>query len=86
MTGPGEEVIWERGYLYRSSDFSRRRSIESLEADNCKLLNEELDFAVDKMVSEFIRHLKGGISTEKPSAKQPPLESQNAPADAPSAT
>jgi len=86
MTGPGGEVVWERGYLYKSSDFSKKRSIESLEADNCKLLKEELDFAVDQIVSEFIRHLKGGISTGKPSAKQPPLEGQNAPAEAPSAT
>ncbi len=86
MTGPGEEVVWEKGYLYKSSDFSRSRSIESLESDNCKLLKEELDFAVDKIVSEFIRHLKGGPSTGESPAKQPRPEDQNAPVEAPSAT
>ncbi len=86
MSGPGEETIWERGYIYKASDFSRKRSIASLEADNCKLLKDELDFAVDQIVSEFIRHLKGGVSTENPSAKPPPLEDQNAPGEAPSAT
>ncbi len=60
MTDPEGKVLWERNYLYKASDFSRNRSLESLEANNCKLLKKQLDFAVNKTVSDFIRHIKGG--------------------------
>jgi hypothetical protein len=62
-----DNVVWEKGYDYISFDFQRANSLENLKADNCKLLKEELPFAADKTVSDFIQHFK---SPQPPPVKQ----------------
>lgn len=53
-------VLWQKKFTYLSSDFNRKKGIEEYEADNYKLLKEEIEFAADKTVSDFIDHLKNG--------------------------
>ncbi len=60
MTDSKGNVLWKKAFLYKSSDFDRKKSIDEYEADNFKLLKEELEFAADKTVSDFIEHFKNG--------------------------
>jgi len=53
------EVIWEKSYVYLSKDYGRERTLEELEADNCKLLKDEMMFAAEKTAQDFIDHLNG---------------------------
>ncbi|MGC2061797.1 MAG: hypothetical protein WA610_02385 [Thermodesulfovibrionales bacterium] len=53
------EVLWQMSHLYLSKDFGRERPIEDLEADNCDLLRQEMQFAAIKTAEEFIRDLHG---------------------------
>lgn len=64
MLSPKGTVIWEKGYVYRTSDFSKH-SQEEFETDNGKLLRQEMAHARDVTVSELIRHLKGLPSAVK---------------------
>jgi hypothetical protein len=59
MKDPQGEVLWQRSYLYLSEDFGREKSMEELEADHYKKLKEEMVFAADKTVSDFIADLNG---------------------------
>ena len=61
------EILWQRSYLYLSEDFKREKTVDELEADNYKQLKEEMVFAADKTVSDFIDDLNGG---QKHAAKQ----------------
>ncbi len=62
MLTPKGSVVWEKGYQYRTKDFSRLYSLQELEADNGKLLKQELAIAAERTVSDLILHLKGGPS------------------------
>jgi len=53
------DVLWQMSHLYLSKDFGRERPIEELEADNCDLLRQEMQFAAVKTADEFIRDLHG---------------------------
>ncbi|MFH1349034.1 MAG: hypothetical protein ABIH58_05375, partial [Patescibacteria group bacterium] len=53
-------VLWKKGFLYYSRKFERKRSIDEFQAENGKLLKEEMEFAADKTVSDFIEHFKKG--------------------------
>lgn len=53
------EVLWQMSHLYLSKDFGRERTIEDLEADNCSLLRQEIQFAAVKTADEFLRDLHG---------------------------
>ncbi|MHC1744448.1 MAG: hypothetical protein AB9873_15660 [Syntrophobacteraceae bacterium] len=56
------EIVWRKSFRYRSHDFNRPTSLTALEAENGKLLHEEITFAADKTVSAFVDHLKAGPS------------------------
>ena len=52
-------ILWQKSFAYMSSDFKRGRSMEEFEAENGRLLKEEIEFAAERTVAEFIKHLKG---------------------------
>jgi len=62
IVNPSGETVWEKGYVYKSSDFSRPHSLKDLEAENGKLLKQEIALAAEKTVSDLILHLKGAPS------------------------
>lgn len=64
MKDPEGEVLWQKSYTYLSKDFNRDKDIDEFEADDGKLLMEELEFAAEKTVSDFIAHLNGEQSQE----------------------
>ncbi len=72
MVDPSGQVLWEREFVYRSSDLSRPQSIEELEASNCYLLKEELYFAAEKTAADFVGHLKSEIPSN---SEHPTIES-----------
>jgi hypothetical protein len=53
------EVIWQKSYIYLSDNFSREKSLDELEADEYKLLKEEMVFAAEKTAEDFVEHLIG---------------------------
>jgi len=55
------DVIWRRQFIY-SQNPGRAGDLEELEADNGKLLKEEMNFAAEATVKDFINHLKTGSS------------------------
>jgi hypothetical protein len=57
MRDPKGEVLWQKGYVYLSKDHDRGMSLEELEADNFCLLKEEMVFAAEQTVQDFIGHL-----------------------------
>ncbi len=57
---PGGELIWLRHFSFEAGVLGRHRELEELEAENCKLLKEEMQFAATKTVDDFIAHLRGG--------------------------
>jgi len=59
MKDPQGEVLWQKGYLYLSKDYGREKSLAELEADNWSLLKEEMAFAAEKTVEDFLSHLNG---------------------------
>lgn len=59
MQDPQGEVIWQKSYLYLSDNFNRSRTYDELEADDLKLLKEEMEFAAEKTALDFIDHLNG---------------------------
>lgn len=52
-------VLWKRSFGYLSKEYGRQRKLEEFEADNGKLLKEEMDFAAEETASNFIKHFKG---------------------------
>lgn len=58
------DIIWLKGFEYSSEDYERKRSLEEYRADNFMLLKEEIDFAVDRAVSEFIASILKGYDEE----------------------
>lgn len=59
MKDPQGEVLWRKAFIYLSENFGREMSLDELEADNFMLLKEEMEFAAEKTVSDFIDHLNG---------------------------
>lgn len=55
-------VIWQKSFVYKSSYYNRKKSLEDYEANNYKLLIEEMEFAANMTVNDFIEHLKKGAS------------------------
>jgi len=51
-------IVWEKGYWYDPVYFNRLSTFDTLKADKFKKLNEELAFAADKTVTDFITHFK----------------------------
>lgn len=51
-------IAWQRGYWYDPVDFNRLSTFDDLKANKYKKLNEELAFAADKTVTDFIAHFK----------------------------
>jgi len=51
------EVIWQKSYIYLSDNFGREKSLDELEADDYKLLKEEMAFAAEKTAEDFVEHL-----------------------------
>ncbi|OPY76292.1 MAG: hypothetical protein A4E64_01589 [Syntrophorhabdus sp. PtaU1.Bin058] len=63
MVDSTQNVLWQKRVSYKSSDFNRPCKFEQLEADNGKLLHEEITLAVEKTVTGLIGHLKNGTDT-----------------------
>jgi len=61
LKDPQGEVLWQKGYLYLSKDYGREKSLAELEADNWNLLKEEMAFAAEKTVEDFLSHLNGAV-------------------------
>lgn len=59
MKDPNGDILWQKSFTYLSKDFDRAKDIEEFEADDAKLLKEEIEFAAEKTVSDFIAHLNG---------------------------
>ena len=54
------QILWKKAFSYHSSTYGRGMAFEEFLANNGKLLKEEVAFAADLTVSDFINHLKGG--------------------------
>lgn len=52
-------VIWQKQCNYESKKHERTTKLNKLEAENGKLLHEELSYAAEITVADFINHLKG---------------------------
>ena len=59
MKNPQGEVLWQKGYIYLSKDHDRAMSLEDLESNDYCLLKEEMTFAAEQTVREFINDLRG---------------------------
>lgn len=62
MKDPEGNILWQKSFIYLSKDFDREMSLEDLEAENCDLLKEEVKFAAEKTVQDFVTHLTAGSS------------------------
>jgi len=60
MKDSENNTLWEKGFIYTSKAFGRAKSQDEYKADNFKLLNEEMEFAAEKTVADFIEHFKQG--------------------------
>jgi hypothetical protein len=58
LVTPGEEVIWTHRLTYSQKEEKRDRSLEDLEANSCKLLKEEMQYAAGVTAGRFIGALK----------------------------
>lgn len=59
MKDPQGDVLWQKSYIYLSKDYDRGMSVDELEANDLCLLKEEMMFAVEKTVQDFVDHLNG---------------------------
>jgi hypothetical protein len=53
-----DNVIWEKGYKYFSEQFSHNATYDQLKKDDYKLLKQEMIFAANQTVTDFIEHFK----------------------------
>jgi len=53
-----DNIIWEKGYKYSSEQFHHNVNYEQLKKDDFKLLKEEMIFAAEATVTDFIEHYK----------------------------
>ena len=56
------ERIWFHQYSYRQKDFGEVPELEELEADNCKLLKEQMNFAAKQASNELIKDIQTGLN------------------------
>lgn len=70
LVDSAQNVLWRKGAVYKSSDLNRPCKLEELEADNAKLLHEEIAFAVERTVVELIDHLKNGSEKKETEATE----------------
>ncbi|MDO9581134.1 MAG: hypothetical protein Q7J06_11325 [Bacteroidales bacterium] len=54
--------LWEKSFTYISGHFKRSRSIDEFLANDKQLLKEEIKFAAEKTVSDFMEHFRKGKS------------------------
>jgi len=59
MKDPQGDVLWQKSYVYLSKDHDRAMSVDELEANDLCLLKEEMMFAAEKTVQDFVNHLNG---------------------------
>jgi hypothetical protein len=59
MKSSDGQILWKKAFSYHSSTYGRGMALEEFLADNGKLLKEEVAFAADLTVTDFINHLKG---------------------------
>jgi hypothetical protein len=62
MTDPSGLMPWLRDYVYKSKDFNRAHTLAEYEAGDGSIFKEEYYFALDNVVSELVRSLKGSKS------------------------
>ncbi len=62
MKDPQGDVLWQKSYIYLSKDYDRGMSLDELEANDCSLLKEEMMFAAEKTVQDFVNHLNGNAN------------------------
>lgn len=60
MKDSEKNVLWEKGFFYVSKKIGREKSQDEYKADDFKLLKEEMEFAAEKTVADFIEHFKKG--------------------------
>jgi len=53
------EILWQKSFIYLSDNFGREKSLDELEADDYKLLKEEMAFAAERTAEDFVEHLTG---------------------------
>ena len=59
LVSPGGEEIWNFMSSYSQKKAGRERELEELEADSCRLLKEEMQYAAHIMAGQFITNLSG---------------------------
>jgi hypothetical protein len=64
MTDPQGNILWQRNFLYLSENFERSKEIDELEADDARLLKEEMEFAAEQTAADFVANLNGDIPEE----------------------
>jgi hypothetical protein len=52
------DLIWMKRYDYSQKKADRERELEELEANDCELLKEEIDYAAEKTAAEFTKDIK----------------------------
>jgi hypothetical protein len=62
MKDKENNIIWEKGYKYISEQFNHQVNYDQLKIDNYKLLKEEMAFAAEATVTDFIDHFKNSQS------------------------
>jgi hypothetical protein len=71
LTGPAHNVLWKKSVSYKSADHGRPCKFNELEAENGKLLHEEVTFAVQKTVEELVNHFENMAETTETQIVQP---------------
>jgi hypothetical protein len=61
VTAKDGERLWTLTYAYQQKQFCEVPELEVFQAENCKVLKEQMNFAANQTVSEFIKDLKKGL-------------------------
>lgn len=64
MKDPQGNILWQKNFLYLSKNFDRSKSIDELEADDARLLIEEMEFAAEQTAADFVADLNGDVPEE----------------------
>jgi hypothetical protein len=64
-----KDVFWLKDFKYSSKDYRRNLGLEENRADNFKLLKEEVEFAAETTVSDFIQTILKEIGPPEVSAQ-----------------
>ena len=48
-------VLWEKFFTYKGGQFERRRSLDDFKADNGAFIEEEMEFAAEATVADFLQ-------------------------------